>query len=119
MENNILHCKLCNYNTNNNTSWLTHVKSQKHKQNGKKIPNKCNLCNYTSLTHWHLKMHNFSIHCTKEERSQQKYYCNVCDSVFFSLLYLDKHLNGKSHKIQIEVNKTLEDMENKFIDLNK
>jgi hypothetical protein len=43
-------------------------------------------------------MHVLKIHGTIEERSKQKYYCNVCDYVFFSKLYLDKHTNGIVHK---------------------
>ena len=38
------------------------------------------------------------MHATKEERSKHKYYCNICDYIFFSKLYLDKHTNGIVHK---------------------
>jgi hypothetical protein len=47
-------------------------------------------------------MHNLSSHTTKEERSKQKYYCNICDNVFFCSAYYNKHINGKRHKNMLE-----------------
>jgi hypothetical protein len=29
------------------------------------------------------------------------YYCDICDFVFFSQLYKDKHINGKRHAIYV------------------
>jgi hypothetical protein len=43
-------------------------------------------------------------HSPLEDRQKQKYYCDVCDYVFFSKLYLDKHLEGKHHKLKVEAN---------------
>ena len=43
-------------------------------------------------------MHNLSAHSTKEERSKQKYYCDICDNVFFCSAYYNKHIAGKRHK---------------------
>jgi hypothetical protein len=47
-------------------------------------------------------MHNLSSHTTKEERSKQKYYCDICDNVFFCSAYYNKHINGKRHKNMLE-----------------
>ena len=58
----------------------------------------CKNCDYSSNNHWNLKMHYFSAHATKEERSAQKYYCVICDNVFFCETYYNKHINGKRHK---------------------
>jgi len=42
-------------------------------------------------------MHILKIHNTKEERSKCEYYCDTCDYIFFSKVYLDKHINGIVH----------------------
>ena len=68
----------------------------------------CKNCEYIANNHWNLKMHNLSSHTTKEERSKQKYYCDICDNVFFCSAYYNKHINGKRHKNMQE-----------FIDNNK
>lgn len=39
------------------------------------------------INHWNLKMHKLTQHSTLEERTKSKYYCNICDLVFFSQLY--------------------------------
>ena len=57
----------------------------------------CKNCDYIANNHWNLKMHYFSAHATKEERSKQKYYCEICDNVFFCEAYYKKHINGKRH----------------------
>jgi len=59
---------------------------------------KCAKCEYASKNHWNVKMHNLSAHSTKEERSKQKYYCDICDNVFFCSAYYNKHIAGKRHK---------------------
>lgn len=65
----------------------------------------CQYCNYIGDTHWNAKMHYFSAHSTKEERQQQKYYCDVCDIVLFCSAYYKKHINGKKHANQVQSNK--------------
>lgn len=62
----------------------------------------CENCNYIANNHWNLKMHYFSCHATKEERMKQKYYCNICDNVFFCETYYKKHINGRKHKNMVE-----------------
>lgn len=91
-------CENCNYHTNKPSEWIKHVNSKKHLRFGKKKETKCYKCEYSALNQWNLKLHILSQHSTKEERSKSKYYCEVCDLVFFSSLYKDKHTNGKIHK---------------------
>jgi ABC-type cobalamin/Fe3+-siderophores transport system ATPase subunit len=45
---------------------------------------------------------------TPEERAKQKYYCSLCDVVFFCKAYQDKHLNGKVHMNKIKIQESLE-----------
>jgi len=106
MENNInkfnQYCNLCDYKTSKPSDWIKHVDSEKHKRGGKRKEIKCDKCYYiSSASHWLLKQHMLTQHSTKEERSKHKYYCSTCDYVFFSKLYLDKHINGKHHKIKV------------------
>ena len=92
------HCHFCNYNTLNCTFWLKHLKTQKHLRNGKPKTSKCSICVYESSSHWNLKLHTLSQHSTIEERKNHKYYCEICDLVFFCSTYMNKHTNGKIHK---------------------
>ena len=62
----------------------------------------CPHCDYIGANHWNLRMHYYSNHATKEERKQQKYYCEICDNVFFCSAYYNKHVNGKRHKNQLK-----------------
>lgn len=91
-------CQLCNYKTTNNTNWFRHIETNKHKRNGNLLPKDCSLCDYKAKNHWNLKMHYASVHSSIEERKKYKYYCNMCDLVFFCKVYYDKHNNGIKHK---------------------
>ena len=56
-----------------------------------------------------------SQHSTQEERSKQKYYCVICDLIFISSMYKDKHMTGKRHANMIkayELQKELDDENN-------
>ena len=90
---------------------MKHIKSQKHERNGRKKTTKCDLCDYESNTHWNVKIHKLKIHASSEERAKQKYYCNICDVVFFCKTYQDKHLNGKVHFNKIKIQESLKDIE--------
>jgi len=83
--------------TNKHTDWIKHEKTQKHLRNGKQKITKCDKCDYSSHSHWNVKLHNMSQHSTLEERKASKYYCITCDYVFFCPTYLNKHMNGKHH----------------------
>ena len=87
-----IYCKLCNYKTTRTNDWMKHINSQKHIRNGEKKTTKCDLCNYESNTHWNIKAHKLKIHATSEERSKHKYYCKLCDIIFFCKAYQDKQL---------------------------
>ena len=112
-DNKEIYCKLCEYKTTKTSDWMKHINSQKHQRNGKKKPTKCDLCDYESNTHWNIKAHKLKIHSTIEERSKQKYYCKICDYVFFCKTYYDKHNSGKVHNNKIKIKESL-----KSIDIN-
>jgi hypothetical protein len=105
-----LFCKSCNYKTNKNTFWLKHLETDKHKRNGEKKMSKCELCDYESHSHWNVKAHNIQVHATIEERQQQKYYCNLCDVVFFCKAYQDKHNAGRNHNVKVKVQESLKNL---------
>ena len=106
-------CHNCNYETNRPCDWLRHCDSEKHKRQGRKKKHTCEECDYETTSAWNMKAHNLSQHATKEERAKQKYYCGVCDTVFFSPLYLQNHVNGSRHanyvKAVAELNKLKEE----------
>lgn len=95
-------CIDCDYHTNRASFWLKHIECEKHKRKGKIKATICKFCNHQSLSHWNLKMHILSQHSTKEERTSSKFYCIICDQVFFCKLYLDNHNNGIKHKNMIK-----------------
>jgi len=110
-----LFCKCCNYKTDRNYDWLKHIKSQKHLRNGEKKIKRCTLCEYETMTHWNLRMHTLTNHSTLEERVKEKYYCNLCDVVFFCKTYQDKHNTGKHHLTKLKVKESLDIINNKII----
>ena len=96
-------CDTCNYGTEFNNVYKKHLNSEKHIRHGEKKIFKCNSCDYkTNTSHWNLKMHITSKHSTIEEKSKQKYYCVICDSVFFSPLFYKNHIKSILH-----INKTI------------
>ena len=99
------YCYLCNYKTFRCSDWCKHINSQKHKRGGEKKTTKCDLCDYESLSHWNINNHKLSCHSTLEERKLQKYYCDICDVVFFCNAYMKKHFEGKYHKNKELANK--------------
>ena len=111
-----IYCKLCNYKTTRTNDWMKHINSQKHIRNGEKKTTKCDLCNYESNTHWNIKAHKLKIHATSEERSKHKYYCKLCDIIFFCKAYQDKHNAGKVHQNKIKIEESLKEIDNKYED---
>ncbi len=91
-------CECCILKTDAPSLWLKHLSSQKHLRNGKPKTHKCDECDYECKSLWNLKIHKLSQHLSKEERSKSKYYCDICDKVFFSPLYQEKHMKGIRHK---------------------
>jgi hypothetical protein len=107
-------CEKCKYSTDTKLNWLYHLDSNKHKRGGKLLTDTCSECNYVATNHWNLKYHIASQHSTIEERKKQKYYCNICDTVFFCKLYMDKHNEGKKHKkMLLSSNKKIDGINNK------
>ena len=98
MEKKKFYCETCKYGCDNNSTYKKHTSSQVHARGGQKKIYKCDSCDYTTETSiWNCKMHYVAKHATKEERARQKYYCSVCDTVFFSPLYLNNHNKNISH----------------------
>ena len=91
------YCYLCEYKTTISNDWIKHIKSKKHERNGKPKTKKCDKCEYSAISHWNLKQHLLTQHSTLEERKKTKYYCELCDLVFFCCAYKQKHEEGKRH----------------------
>jgi len=120
MENKKFYCAACKYGCDNNSTYKKHISSQVHARGGQKKIYKCDACDYTtSISLWNCKMHFISKHATKEVRAQQKYYCDVCDVVFFSPLYLNAHNKILSHLTKVakkRISEQPEQMPQKLID---
>ena len=109
MEHKKFYCKSCNYGCDNNSTYNKHLKSQVHGRGGQKKVYKCEFCDYeTKISVWNCKMHTIAMHSSKEVRAQQKYYCSICDSVFFSSLYLNNHNKNTSHLANVAKKQILE-----------
>jgi hypothetical protein len=90
-------CEPCNFKTLRYFDLERHYKSKLHERNGVAKTKKCDECDYVATTHWLIKKHKITNHSTIEERQKQKYYCNMCDLVFFCPLYKEKHLQSARH----------------------
>ena len=109
MENKKFYCQSCDYGCDNKSTYDKHTNSQVHARGGQKKIYKCNACTYqTEISQWNCKMHYLANHATKEMRAQQKYYCSVCDQVFFSPLYFNNHNKNITHLTNIAKQKILE-----------
>jgi hypothetical protein len=98
IEKKKFYCESCKYGCDNNSTYKKHISSQVHARGGQKKIYKCGSCEYMStISAWNYKMHFLAMHATKEERAKQKYYCSVCDAVFFSPLYQNNHNKSVSH----------------------
>ena len=98
MEKKVFKCETCNYSCEYKYEFDKHSESKKHKRNGKPIEYKCDKCEYIGLNKWNLTMHQATKHYTKEQKKAMKYYCNMCNTICFSQLYYNNHLNSTSHK---------------------
>jgi hypothetical protein len=104
------YCEKCKFQANRPAEWLIHIETQKHKRDGKVKSTICTICDTEFKTHWICKMHVLKLHAPKEERSKCKYYCDTCDVVFFSKLFLDKHCSGKVHLNLVKALNSLNDI---------
>lgn len=66
-------------------------------KSGIKKSKSCSICNQVCLNHLNLRHHILTRHSTIEERKKEKYYCDVCDNVFFCKYYMDIHMKSKKH----------------------
>jgi hypothetical protein len=111
-ENKKYSCIFCNYFTNFPSDWIKHTNSAKHQRQGKNKTHVCELCEYEAKSKWNMKLHNLAIHTPKEDREKMKYYCEVCDKVFFSKLYKDNHMKGIKHSNVIKALELVGQMNN-------
>ena len=92
------------------TNWNIHLNSAEHKRESKQKSIECIKCNRKFINHITQKHHMLTTHSSKEDRSKKKYYCETCDLVFISKLYMDKHIEGKFHKIKVKAMESFEEM---------
>ncbi len=109
-----LFCQICNFQANRPAEFIRHVDSNKHKRNGVKIKDttfKCSECDKILVNHFSYKIHKIQMHGTIEEKRKQRYYCEQCDIVFISKLYMESHLAGKKHNNILKSIKLLEEIQ--------
>jgi hypothetical protein len=95
---NKLYCKCCQYQAKFPSEFNKHLLSKKHARQGKKKDYSCTECEYVATTHWNLKIHHATKHMTLEQKKALKYYCIICNSVTFSQMYYNQHVNSTMHK---------------------
>lgn len=96
-----LTCEGCNFKALSKNKWDIHLKTNKHKRNGKSKSefNICQLCGYWCLYEYGLNVHKIVHHGTVEDKKKAPYYCECCNKAFFCKLYYDRHMNADRHKI--------------------
>jgi ribosomal protein L37AE/L43A len=108
-----LYCEICDFQAIRPIEFIRHVETKKHQRNGIKIKDsvfKCDECDKILANHFSYKIHMMQQHATIEEKMNQKYYCEICDTVFISKLYMDKHIAGKKHNNIIKSIELLEEI---------
>lgn len=104
---NKYNCETCKYSCQYKSNWLTHIESNKHKNNGiiinKKWQNKfignCTLCEYKTTQEIAFKNHMLTKHSTNEEKKNNfKFYCTACNYGTFDTALWKTHCNTKKHK---------------------
>ena len=111
MDKKKFYCQSCDYGCDNNSTYNKHLKSQVHARGGQKKIYKCEYCDYsTKISVWNCKMHTLAKHASKEVKAQQKYYCVLCDVVFFCKAYQDKHNAGRNHNVKVKVQESLKNL---------
>jgi hypothetical protein len=114
----LLFCKKCNFQTVNSYEFIKLVNTKKHDRNGLKIKEiifKCEKCEKILANHFSYKIHLIQKHATIEEKKNQKYYCEICDTIFISKLYMDKHNIGKKHHNMLKLIEIHNNMNNNLI----
>ena len=104
------YCECCNITFYHIYNWNVHLNSEKHKRQGKPKTIECADCARKFLNYITHRHHILTVHSTKEERAKEKYYCGICDYVFISKLYMDKHIQGKFHISKVKAFESFEQM---------
>ena len=97
-------CEKCNIKCSEESRWIIHINSEKHKTGKKKIrcdyngPYKCEKCKYETKNATTFKQHKLNVHSNKKEREERyKYYCNLCDIGTFSKSIYENHKKSEKH----------------------
>ncbi len=100
-------CEICNFKTLSTSALIKHLETNKHKNKINPISTKCSYCGYEGKNKWNLNLHIKSQHTNKDNKNTIKYYCKLCDTVFFCEKYLLKHNEGKKHNNNIKLNQLI------------
>ncbi len=97
-------CNQCKFNCNEQSRWLIHINSEKHKTGKRKKRSdyketrNCDKCEYETRNETLLKQHILNEHSNKKERLEGfKYYCKKCDMGTFSNAIYEKHIKTEKH----------------------
>jgi len=105
-------CETCNFKTLSTSALIKHLETNKHKNKLNPISTKCKYCEYDGKNKWNLNLHMKSQHSNIEDKDNVKYYCKLCDTIFFSEKYLLKHNEGKKHNNNIKLNQLMNNNNN-------
>ena len=105
---NILYCECCKFSCKFESTWIQHVNTSKHKNNGKcirinkKVNNntKCDKCDFIAKHKEGLNTHNLLKHSNPQDRKEKfTYYCNNCDfGTHYETIY-KTHCETKKHQL--------------------
>ena len=104
LDNRYKICELCDFKTLSTSAIIKHYETNKHKNKLNPISTKCSKCDYQASNKWNLNLHMSSQHLELDDKKKSKFYCEICDTIFFSEKYLIKHNEGKKHKNQLKYN---------------
>lgn len=107
LDNRYKICDLCDFKTLSTSAIIKHYETNKHKNKLNPISTKCTKCNYEASNKWNLNLHMSSQHLELDDKKKSKFYCDICDTIFFSDKYLIKHNEGKKHKNQLKYNEII------------
>lgn len=117
-----LFCDICNFQADRPSEFIRHIETNRHKRNGIKLKEKifrCDKCDKVLANNFTYKIHMIQIHGSLEDKLKQRYYCKVCDTVFISKLYMDKHNNGKKHNNTVKSIEVLKQIKQQKENLDK